>query len=205
MGQSGKTLREAAIGVLRALGPTHYRTLTNEILNRSLASSSAEQPENVLNKILSSDIRREGTQSEFIRLAPGVYGLRALHAPRPEPESEVPEESPDGRSEVETGLLNDSRRVRIPLFPTYGEVRQLLKVWPGRLKAHVTGLHTALAQLRGTPQNPVAWTDPDTWIPQKLSGDTRNLAMAIWTESDHGVNPRPHLRALAAGPEIRPA
>ncbi len=83
-----------------------------------------------------------------------------------------------------------SRRVRVPLFPTYGEARHLLKVWPGLPKAQVTGLHSALAQLRGTPQNPVAWTDPDTWIPEKLSGDIRDLAMAIWIESKQRVNPR---------------
>lgn len=83
-----------------------------------------------------------------------------------------------------------SRRIRIPFFPVYDEVRHLLKVWPGCIKANVTGLHSALVQLRGTPQNPVDWTDPDTWIPEKLFGDIRDLAMAIWTQSNRNVNPR---------------
>ena len=94
------------------------------------------------------------------------------------------------RNQDEPTAPEHSRRVRIPLFPTYREVRYLLKAWPGRPKTQVTGLHGALAQLRGTPQNPVDWTEPDRWIPVRLSGDPRDLAMAIWTESDRRVNPR---------------
>ena len=97
------------------------------------------------------------------------------------------EESPD---QGESGVHEQSRRVRIPWFPTYGEVRHLLRVWPGHPETRVTGLHRSLAQLRGTPQKPVTWTDPDTWMTEKLSGDLRNLAKAIWTESNQGVNPR---------------
>lgn len=66
----------------------------------------------------------------------------------------------------------------------------MLRVWHGRTKTHITGLQSALMQLSGNPQNPVSWTEPDTWIPERLSGTTRDLAMAIWTQSDHRVNPR---------------
>ncbi len=84
----------------------------------------------------------------------------------------------------------DSRRVRIPLFPVYREVRHLLRVWPGHSRAQITGLHSVLAQLRGTPRNPVDWTDPDSWIRAKLKGDVRKLAHDIWTTSRGEVNPR---------------
>lgn len=189
MNQSGMSLRQAAIELLRELGPTHYRKLTDEILSRSLAKSSAEKPEHVVNGIMSTDINDNGSESEFVRVGTGVYGLRALHA-GPEPNGKVNGESSDHRSQGETAVPEHSRRVRIPLFPTYGEVRHLLEVWPGRPKTQVTGLHSALAKLRGSPQNPVSWTDPDTWIPVRLSGDIRDLAMAIWAESDKDVNPR---------------
>lgn len=89
-------------------------------------------------------------------------------------------------------IPDDSRRVRIFWFPVYAEVRHLLRIWPGRPKSHITGLHSALARIRGTPRNPVNWTDPAAWIPDKLRGDedSRELAHAIWSESDGAVNPR---------------
>ena len=190
MHQSRNTLYQAAVELLQEFGPMHYRKLSDEILSKDLATSSSEKPENVLNKTLSTDIKRNGSKSEFIRISPGVYGLRALHAAGLKSEGGIPGVSPNLSREGEDGVSGDSRRVRIPLFPTYGEVRHLLKVWPGCIKAHVTGLHSTLAQLRGTPQNPVTWTDPGTWIPEKLSGDIRDLAMTIWVESGHDVNPR---------------
>ena len=91
---------------------------------------------------------------------------------------------------ADTQPHEDSRRVRIPHFPVYRELRHLLRVWPGHSRAQITGLHSTLAQLRGTPKNPVDWTDPDSWIPAKLRGDARKLADAIWTTSRGEVNPR---------------
>jgi restriction system protein len=91
---------------------------------------------------------------------------------------------------AEPGRDETEQRVRIPLFPTYGEVRHLLKVWPGRPRKQITGLRATLGDLRGTPQNTVDWTDPDAWIPERLSGDDRELASAIWTRSGKNVNPR---------------
>lgn len=82
------------------------------------------------------------------------------------------------------------QRVQIPYFPTYREVRHLLRVWPGRPKKQVTGLHASLMKLTGTPQSPVDWTDPDTWVPERLSGDDRDLASTIWETSNKTVNPR---------------
>lgn len=85
---------------------------------------------------------------------------------------------------------HSERRVRVPVFPPYGEVRHLLRVWQGRSRSEVTGLHATLATLRGTPQKPVNWTDPNEWIPDRLEGDDRGLAEAIWEESKFTVNPR---------------
>ena len=82
------------------------------------------------------------------------------------------------------------QRVRIPWFPMYREVRHLLQVWSGRPKKQITGLQTTIGGLRGTPQTPVNWTDPDTWILERLSNDDQDLAWAIWTKSSKTVNPR---------------
>ena len=82
------------------------------------------------------------------------------------------------------------QRVRVPWFPIYRKVRHLLQIWSGRSKKQITGLQATLGKLRGTPQKPVAWTDPDTWIPERLSGDDQDLAWTIWTKSGKTVNPR---------------
>jgi restriction system protein len=81
-------------------------------------------------------------------------------------------------------------RVRTPLFPLYSEVDVLLKIWPGVAKKAVLSLINALWEQTGTPQNPVDWTDPDAWIPERLSGENASLAQKIWQESGRQVNPR---------------
>ena len=86
------------------------------------------------------------------------------------------------------GTEDNARRVRVERLPEYREMRRLLRVWLARPKAHITGLYSKLWGLRGTPQNPVDWKDPDTWIAKRVTGKDRELANAIWTKS--GVNPR---------------
>ena len=94
---------------------------------------------------------------------------------------------PDGN---QTGPHGSKRRVRIPLFPTYSELRHLLKVWGGRPKSGVMALRSTIADLTGTVVKPVDWSDPDTWIPQRLDGEDAELAHALWAESGKTVNPR---------------
>ena len=89
-----------------------------------------------------------------------------------------------------TGPGGNARRVRVPWFPVYGGLRHLLRIWAGRRKSHVTGLSSTLAQRRGTPQKPVNWRDPDSWIQEKLDGEDLKLALVIWTASGKSVNPR---------------
>lgn len=81
-------------------------------------------------------------------------------------------------------------KVRTPLFPTYGEVRQLLPIFDGLPRQAIRGLIDTISEQTGTPQNPVDWTDPDTWIPERLQGEHAKLAQRIWLESQKTVNPR---------------
>ncbi|MBN1608515.1 MAG: restriction endonuclease [Polyangiaceae bacterium] len=187
-----KTLREAAVELLRAHGPKHYQALTEEILAKGLASSSSKTPAASLNAMIAVDIKRNGGKSEFVRLRPGVFGLRALHAAAATPDRTLEDLSPgaDGTARIEPKQDDTEHRVRTPLFPTYAEVRHLLRVWPGRPKKQVTGLQATLAELRGTPQNTVDWTEPDQWIPERLKDADRELAHTIWTSSGKSVNPR---------------
>ena len=186
---STKTLRQAAVDLLREIGPTHYQELTERILSRGLAASSSKTPAASLNAVIAVDIKRNGTKSAFIRVKPGVFGLRELHAA--ETTSAVGADAvPDSAEEGSPPKDETEQRVRTPLFPRYREVRHLLQVWPGRPRKQVTGLQATLGELRGTPQNTVDWTDPDIWIPERLSGDDRELAGAIWTTAGKTVNPR---------------
>ena len=81
-------------------------------------------------------------------------------------------------------------RVRVPHFPVYSELRHLLRVWPGRPRKQVTGLRATVLELRGTRKSSVDWTDPSTWISQRLDGSDRELAQEIWNRSKGEVNPR---------------
>jgi restriction system protein len=191
MTESSRTLRQAAAELLRELGPTHYRGLTEAILKRGLASSSSKTPAASLNAMMAVDIQRHGEGSEFVRVGPGVFGLRALHGTARTPGDECDAELLRGAEDEELlGKDEAVRRVRTPLFPTYRELRHLLRVWPGRPRKQITGLHSTLGELRGTPQKTVDWTDPDGWIPERLAGEDRELASAIWRASEKTVNPR---------------
>ena len=91
---------------------------------------------------------------------------------------------------IDTASDDSNLRVRIPLFPLYSELRHLLRVWTDRPQEQVTGLQATLNELRGTPRKTVDWTDPSTWIPERLDGRDRELAQAIWDQSKRAVNPR---------------
>ncbi len=80
--------------------------------------------------------------------------------------------------------------VRMPLFPLYREVKELVNTWNGIPRSTVNGMIKAIIEQTGTPQNPVDWTDPDTWIPERLKGDFATLAASVWQKSKGKVNPR---------------
>jgi restriction system protein len=82
------------------------------------------------------------------------------------------------------------RKVRTPLFPLYSEVRSLLPVLDGVEKGDVLELVKEILEHAGTPQDPVDWSDPDTWIGERLTGERQRLARAIWERSRKTVNPR---------------
>ncbi len=101
--------------------------------------------------------------------------------------------SSDGSGIAEPAEMDDddaNLHVRVPHFPVYSELRHLLRVWPGRPKKQVTGLHATVLELRGTRKSSVDWTDPSTWISQRLDGSDRELAQEIWDRSKGEVNPR---------------
>ena len=185
------TYREAALKVLSEQGPMHYRDLADAIIAAGLVQTSAATPAASLNATIAVDIKRNGKASAFVRVRPGVFGLRGLHGPAARPADPLDQSQKPADSELEIVVVEDADlRVRIPLFPIYSELRHLLRVWPGFPRKQVTGLWATINEQRGTPQRSVDWTEPTSWIPERLNGEDRELAQAIWDRSKGAVNPR---------------
>jgi restriction system protein len=84
----------------------------------------------------------------------------------------------------------DARIVRAPLFPTNAELASAIKCFAGEPVKLVRDTFTAIWEQTGTPQNPVDWSDPDTWIKDRLSGNLQATAKKIWNQSGKTLNPR---------------
>lgn len=81
--------------------------------------------------------------------------------------------------------------VRTPLFQTYADVRMLMSALSDVVtKAAVLECLNAIWEQTGTPQDPVDWSNPDLWIPQRLQGKNREVAARIWEHSGKKLNPR---------------
>lgn len=172
------SLKEAAQRILEKEGkPLHYREILKRILYQGWTSLTTKTPEASLNAVITVDIKSQGQKSLFVRYQPGIYGLRSFQDDK-------------SRGTLEQVPGQETRRVRIPLFPVYSEVRAVLPVWDGRPRSQITGLRASIAELRGTPQAPEDWTEPDTWIPERLSGPDEDLARAVWEGTGKRVNPR---------------
>ncbi len=87
-------------------------------------------------------------------------------------------------------MSEENFKVRTPWFRPYSDVRTLLTLLQGVSKAAVKSMVSALDEQTGTPQNPVDWSDPDTWIAERLHGNDAQLAQHIWQGSHHTVGPR---------------
>lgn len=81
-------------------------------------------------------------------------------------------------------------KVKTPLFPTYAKAGAVMKAATGVNPKSVRDLITVIHDQTGTPQNPVDWSDPDTWIAERLEGDHAQLAMKIWQTDGQVMNPR---------------
>lgn len=81
-------------------------------------------------------------------------------------------------------------RALTPHLPPYGIARHFLRILDGVPYSTYRSTHDSILEGRGTPQEPVDWTDPDTWIPELLRGDDEALALRMWLESGHELNPR---------------
>lgn len=86
--------------------------------------------------------------------------------------------------------MKKQKQLRIAHFPLYSKAHTLVKILPGVQRVALRHMIGDIKGKMGTPQRNVDWTEPDTWIPQRLSGDSAALATHIWNCSEHSVNPR---------------
>jgi restriction system protein len=167
------TAKEAAQRVLEEAGePLHYDTITERMLEAGYWSTNGETPAATVNAQLAVSIQQKGDASSFQRVEPATYALRVW-----------------GLEEYHTPGRGD-KRVKVPFYPSYGAVRAFLAVIDGEAEATLRTMRADIRSQSGTPQNPVEWSDPKSWIDERLSGESQRLAQKLWRETDEVVNPR---------------
>lgn len=81
-------------------------------------------------------------------------------------------------------------KVITPLFPTYAQIQAMMKAVSGYSVNSVSNMINAIQEQTGTPQNPVDWSEPDMWINERLKGEDAEIALRIWNQDNHILNPR---------------
>jgi restriction system protein len=87
-------------------------------------------------------------------------------------------------------MSKQTLKVRTPQFPLYSEVRYLLQIFDGISQSAIKKMLKSIEEQTGTPRHPVDWTNPESWIQKRLTGETAELATRIWHESNNEINPR---------------
>ena len=173
------TYKEAARRVLSDAGtPLHAHEICRRAIDAGLVMPSGKTPQATMEAALC--VAARATNPLVVRTAPRTFALRDPSAPLPEPSPD------DGDDRPSPG----DRRIRIPHLPTHDETRAFLRAVTGLQAGQITGLRSTLGGLRGTPQSNVDWSNPDEWMPARLSGDDLATAQAIWKGSKGQVNPR---------------
>lgn len=75
-------------------------------------------------------------------------------------------------------------------YPLYRTVNQFLHLLDGRSAKTLKSMIHKVWEHRGTPQSNADWSDPETWIPDILADDERELALHVWRESQGQLSPR---------------
>ena len=127
----------------------HYQELADAVVAAGDVQTHGATPAATLNATIAVDIKQKGADSAFVRIRPGVFGLRGLHEPATEAAPASKPLPTNTVAEGDTASDNTNLRVRVPLFPVYSELRHLLRVWPGYPRKQVTGLQAAINELRG--------------------------------------------------------
>ena len=119
---------------------------------------------------------------------------RAEHTPVFRPyDKKKADRSPVARKTAKVEGINDvlpEKPGLCPWLPTFSQLRGYLTAVDGVPVKNLESLESTIVRLRGTPQEPVSWESPETWIEERLKGDDQALARQFWTRSGHKANPR---------------
>ncbi len=75
-------------------------------------------------------------------------------------------------------------------IPAYESAQEFLRILQGtRYSSYVSMMNDILAQI-GSQKSQVNWMKPDEWIPERLEGTSKDLALRLWQESGKLINPR---------------
>ncbi len=66
----------------------------------------------------------------------------------------------------------------------------MMKAVSGYSVNSVRNMINAIQEQTGTPQKPVDWSEPDMWINERLKGEDAEIALKIWNQDNHILNPR---------------
>jgi len=75
---------------------------------------------------------------------------------------------------------------------------RFLQIAEGMNVTALRAIRNRVYALRGTPQSPTDWSNPDQWIPERLAGEDAEIARAVWERSHGAVNPRYLSRRMSA-------
>jgi len=87
-------------------------------------------------------------------------------------------------------MTDETIRSLTPGLPLYREARHFLRILDAVPYPLYRTMYDAIREQRGSPKEQEDWTAPDDWIPERLSGSEQALALRIWRESNHELNPR---------------
>ena len=86
-------------------------------------------------------------------------------------------------------MMSDRRSLTARL-PTYSAAQHFLRIVEGMSAGSLIKMRDDIFEQVGNPQEPVNWSDPRQWIPERLCGDSQSIALRLWNESDNSINPR---------------
>ena len=70
-----------------------------------------------------------------------------------------------------------------PNLQEYSRVRHFIQILEGRSSSLYREMYNSIGEQWGSPQETVNWSNPEDWIPARLSGAQRELALTIWRQS----------------------